>query len=182
MEKEFCNYFLIVGLGNPGSAYEKTRHNVGYCIVQAFARKHSFSFKHSSHLVGELAQGNLDGKKLLLLLPTTFMNSSGDAVRRCVDYYQVPTHHLMVVCDDVALPLGNMRMRKKGSSGGHNGLKGIETHLGTQLYARLRIGVGAPDQQDLADYVLGRFSRQETEMIEEMTPKAIEALELWCEA
>jgi len=171
--------FLIVGLGNPGSAYRETRHNVGFHIVESFGEKHSFPFRHASHLIGDLAQGNLDGKKILLLLPTTFMNSSGDAVRRCLDYFQVALDHLIVVCDDVALPLGTLRMRPKGSCGGHNGLKSIEAHVHTEHYARLRVGVGGPGQAELADYVLGRFSQEEKSSVEEMRVKALEVLKLW---
>lgn len=167
--------YLIVGLGNPGAAYEKTRHNVGFNIVKSFAAKHGMVFKHASHLIGDFAQGN----KTLLLLPTTYMNSSGDAVRRCVDYFKVPLDHLMVVCDDVALPIGTMRMRTKGSSGGHNGLKSIAAHLNTEHYARLRVGVSGPETEELVDYVLGKFSQEESKIIQDVAIKAIQALELW---
>lgn len=174
--------FLIVGLGNPGKAYEKTRHNVGFHIVQSFAMKYGFEFKHASHLIGDTAQGEVRGKKGMMLLPTTFMNSSGDAVRRCIDYFKVPIGSLMVICDDVALPIRTMRIRSKGSSGGHNGLKSIEAHLHTEHYARFRIGVSSPEQQHLADYVLGKFSEEEIKAIEEVTIKAIDVLELWISA
>ncbi len=174
--------FLIVGLGNPGEAYTQTRHNVGFNIVQSFGSKHGLSFRHASHLVGDLAQGSIREKKVLLLLPTTFMNSSGDAVRRCLDYYQVPLERTLIVCDDVALPLETIRLRSKGSSGGHNGLKSIIEHINTEYFARLRIGVGAPGQEDLADYVLGRFAQAEREIIEEINSKVIEVLEVWLAA
>lgn len=171
--------FLIIGLGNPGTAYEQTRHNVGFNIVQSLASRWGAHFKHASHLIGEVAQASFRENKVLMLLPTTFMNSSGDAVRRCVDYFKVPVDHLIVVCDDVALPLGTVRMRSKGSCGGHNGLKSIEEHLHTEHYARLRIGVGGPGSEILADYVLGRFSQEESKIIGEAAVKAIEVLELW---
>lgn len=174
--------FLVVGLGNPGSAYKQTRHNVGFNVVQSLAKKHGLTFRHDAYLVGDLAQGNLSDKKVLLLLPTTFMNSSGDAVRRCVDYFKVPLDHLIVVCDDVALPIGTMRMRAKGSCGGHNGLKSVEAHLNTEHYVRLRVGVSAPGNEDLADYVLGRFSQEENKVIEEVTSKAIAVLDVWMTA
>ncbi len=174
--------FLIIGLGNPGKVYQKTRHNVGFNIVQSFGKKHGLEFKHASHLIGDAAQGQVRGKKGILLLPTTFMNSSGDAVRRCIDYFKVPVGSLIIVCDDVALPIGTMRMRSKGSSGGHNGLKSIEAHLHTEHYARLRIGVSSPEQEHLADYVLGKFSEEESKTIEEIKIKAIEVLELWVTA
>jgi len=174
--------YLIVGLGNPGKAYKKTRHNVGFNIVESLANKHSLSFKHASHLIGDVAQGQICGKKGLLLLPATFMNSSGDAVRRCIDYFKIALDRMMIVCDDVALPIGTLRMRRKGSSGGHNGLKSIETHLNTQEYGRLRVGVSSPGQEELADYVLGKFTLEESKTIQEMTEKAIEVLELWIAA
>jgi peptidyl-tRNA hydrolase, PTH1 family len=174
--------YMIVGLGNPGEAYAKTRHNVGFNIVQSLAKKYGLGFKHASHLIGDTAQGEIRGKKGLLLLPTTFMNSSGDAVRRCIDYFKVPLDHLIVVCDDIALPVGTIRLRSKGSSGGHNGLKSVEAHLNTEHYARLRIGVSSPGYEQLADYVLGKFSQQENKIIEEMMVKAIEVLELWITA
>lgn len=174
--------YLIVGLGNPGEAYIKTRHNAGFNIVQSMAKKQGLSFKHASHLIGDVAQGEIRGKKGLLLLPTTFMNSSGDAVRRCIDYFKVTLDHLMVVCDDISLPIGTMRIRSRGSSGGHNGLSSIEEHLHTEHYARLRIGVSSPGQEKLVDYVLGKFSQEEIKIIEEITVKAIEALELWLAA
>ncbi len=171
--------YLIIGLGNPGDSYRQTRHNVGFRLVQSFVDQHRMSFKHTSHLLGDLAQGSVHEKKVLALLPTTFMNSSGESVRRCVDYFKLPLDHLIVVCDDVALPMGTMRLRSKGSSGGHNGLKSIEDYLHTEYYARLRIGVGAPEAEKLADYVLGRFSQDESKMIESMTLKVIEVLNLW---
>jgi PTH1 family peptidyl-tRNA hydrolase len=174
--------FLIVGLGNPGAAYIETRHNAGYKAVQLFGKKHGLNFRSTSHLIGDLAQGSVHQKKVLLLLPATFMNSSGDAVRRCIDYFQVPLDHMMVVCDDVALPVGTIRVRSKGSCGGHNGLKSIEAHIHTQHYARLKIGVGSPGHENLADYVLGRFSLEERKAIEEMSIKAVEVLELWINA
>jgi peptidyl-tRNA hydrolase, PTH1 family len=171
--------YLIVGLGNPGPSYKQTRHNVGFHIVQSFAEKHGMALKHADHLNGDFAQGSVRGKKVFTLLPTTFMNDSGDAVRRCIDYFKVPLDHLIVVCDDVALPIGTIRMRSQGSCGGHNGLRSIEEHLNTQYYARLRVGVGAPGQEVLADYVLGRFSLDESKVIEPVAKKAIEVLELW---
>jgi peptidyl-tRNA hydrolase, PTH1 family len=174
--------YLIVGLGNPGEGYAKTRHNVGFRIVQSLAKKHGLGFRHASHLIGDVAQWRIGEKKGLLLLPTTFMNSSGDAVRRCIDDFKVPLDHLIVVCDDVALPIGTVRLRSKGSSGGHNGLKSIEAHLNTEHYARLRIGVSAPGHEQLADYVLGKFSQEENKTIDEMMVEAIEVLELWLTA
>jgi PTH1 family peptidyl-tRNA hydrolase len=176
--------YLIVGLGNPGEAYAKTRHNVGFHIVQTLAKKQQLSFKYAAALKADVASGEICSKKAVLLQPTTYMNLSGEAVRRCIDYFKIPIDHLIVVCDDVALPLGTMRMRSKGSSGGHNGLKNIEAHLGTEYYVRLRIGVSAPapGEQELDEYVLGKFSQEEMAKIEEITMKAVASLELWLAA
>lgn len=173
--------FLIVGLGNPGDAYCNTRHNIGFEVVRAFAEQRRMNFRHASDLIGELAQGEVDGNKLFLLLPATFMNSSGDAVRRCMDYYKVPVDQLLVVSDDVDLPLGTMRIRPKGSAGGHNGLKSVEAHLHTDHYIRFRIGVGSPTGGDLADYVLGRFSSEEGPIVNQMIKKAVDILLLHME-
>lgn len=170
---------LIVGLGNPGKAYEQTRHNIGFRLVHAFAEAHGMQFKDAEHLSGQLATGCIGDKKVLSLLPMTYMNSSGEAVRRCVDYFKVPIEHLIVVCDDVALPTAQLRLRSKGSDGGHNGLHSIETHLNTQYYARLRVGVGAPIDEILSDYVLGRFSEEEAKLMEDVTQKVIDVLDVW---
>lgn len=172
-------FYLIVGLGNPGVSYERTRHNVGFNIVRRLADQLGGVFKSASHLTGDLAQLNVHGKKVLLLLPTTFMNASGDAVRRCKEYYGVPFDQVLVVCDDIALPLGTLRMRTKGSPGGHNGLKSIEAHLNTEHYARLRIGISAPGHENLADYVLGKFSQEESAEVQKIAARAVEVLELW---
>ncbi len=171
--------YLIVGLGNPGDAYVHTRHNVGFEILKSFASSKGFAFRHASDLMGDCARAGIGGKKVFLLLPTTYMNSSGDAVRRCVEYYKIPTDHLLVVCDDVALPLGTMRIRAQGSAGGHNGLKSIEAHLGTNYYARFRIGVGFGSESDLTDHVLGRFLPEEKKVVAEIVCQAQAILDLW---
>lgn len=171
--------FLIIGLGNPGSAYKNTRHNVGFRIVQSFADQHAMTFKKADYLSGNLAQGIVSDKKILALLPTTYMNSSGQAVKLCIDYFKVPVESLIVVCDDVALPFAKLRLRSQGTSGGHNGLKSIESHLNTQYYARLKIGVGAPEAEVLSDYVLGQFPQNESALIEAVVKKAIEVLDVW---
>jgi PTH1 family peptidyl-tRNA hydrolase len=173
------DHYLIIGLGNPGSAYDKTRHNVGFNIVKAYANKWGLGFKAVSSLNGELAQGRIKERKVLLFLPTTFMNLSGEAVRRCVDYYRVKLDQLIVVTDDVALPLASLRIRSMGSSGGHNGLKSIEEHLGTQHYARLRVGVGQPIQEELSDFVLAPFTLEESGKIGAAQLEALKVLDVW---
>jgi len=172
--------YLIIGLGNPGKTYERTRHNVGFRIVKAFAEKYNISFRPSlTRAKGSLGEGQVDGKKALLLMPLTYMNESGLSVRKCIDYYKIPKEQLIVVTDDVALPFTQLRLRKQGSSGGHNGLKSIEAHLGTQDYARLRVGVSDRREGELADYVLGHFNDEEEEKLPEIVDKAIETLEAW---
>ena len=130
-------------------------------------------------MVGELAQGKLEDKKVILLLPMTYMNRSGQAVRLCGDYFGVSASQTLVVCDDVALPFGKMRFRLEGSAGGHNGLKSVEAHLGTREYPRLRIGIGDQQGEDLADYVLGKFSAEELELMPEIEEKALARMDLW---
>jgi len=170
---------LIIGLGNPGASYKTTRHNVGFRIADAFGIKQGFSLKFDSHVQGELAQGTVDDKRVFILKPMTFMNESGTSVRRCIDYYKIPVEHLIVITDDAALPLGMMRMRAKGSSGGHNGLYSIESHLNTQDYPRFRIGVGEPPPGEMKDFVLSAFSPDESRVIEETISQAVRALEIW---
>jgi PTH1 family peptidyl-tRNA hydrolase len=153
--------FLIVGLGNPGSEYEKTRHNVGFMVVSSLANQLGISLQKKKEFVSQFAQGVLAGNKVILLLPMTYMNLSGDAVRRCMDFYKIPKENVVVVSDDVALPFGKLRIRKKGSSGGHNGLKNIEQRLASSDFIRVKVGVGFDSTMDLADYVLATFTKVE---------------------
>lgn len=170
---------LIVGLGNPGKSYELTRHNVGFEVVKALAKKKGWSFHRDAKIEGEIAQGSVGEQKWFLLLPETYMNSSGEAVRRCVEYFKVPLEEILVVCDDIALPFGTLRLREKGSAGGHNGLRSIEEHLGSQHYARLRIGVGDRMEGDLADHVLGKFLAEEQEKLPTLIADASASVEKW---
>lgn len=171
--------FLIVGLGNPGSAYEATRHNVGFRVVRHFAKKHGLSFRKTSKMSGELAQGQAQGNQVILLLPLTYMNSSGESVQRCMNYFKPRLVRTLVISDDVALPFGALRLREGGSAGGHNGLKSVEQHLRTQNYPRLRIGVGGPEREVLADYVLGQFTPEEEGALSEVLDRGVSVLELW---
>ena len=157
-------------------AYKKTRHNIGFMVLDAFAKKHGLDFRHSPPLHGKVAKGS----DCILLKPSTYMNESGSAVKRCVDYYK--PQRLMILCDDIALAFGRMRMREKGSSGGHNGLKSIEAHLHSALYPRFRIGVGHPGCGHVKDYVLDSFTKDEALHLEALIARAIEALELWLAA
>lgn len=170
---------LIVGLGNPGKKYALTRHNLGFMIVQAFAKQKGWEFKKKFLLQGEVASGVEDDKKVTLFLPTTYMNLSGRAVRRAKDFSKFALVDLLVVVDDVALPFGKMRFRPAGSAGGHNGLKSIEQELGSQEYARLRVGIGTPQNEPLESYVLSSFTQDEQRQLPQLVDKGVEALTLW---
>lgn len=169
---------VVVGLGNPGKQYHGTRHNVGYAVVDVLAagpQAGRFQSRFQAQ-VAELFEGE---HKVLLVKPETFMNLSGRSVRQVADFYQVPVTDLLVVCDDVNLPLGKLRVRAKGSHGGHNGLRDIQNHLGTTDYPRLRIGVGAAEGGELVDHVLSRFRPSERPLIEDAVTLAAQAVAVW---
>jgi PTH1 family peptidyl-tRNA hydrolase len=170
---------VVVGLGNPGSRYAGTRHNVGYAVVDLLAQgPHAGRFQ--SRFQAEVAELAEDAGKVLMVKPETFMNLSGRSVRQVVDFYQLPLTDLLVVCDDVNLPLGKLRFRARGTHGGHNGLRDIQNHLGTTEYARLRIGVSAGGE-NLIDHVLGRFRPGEQPVIEDAIAAAAQAVMVWGE-
>lgn len=171
--------YLIVGLGNPGTAYEKTRHNIGFRAVQEFAKKHGMTFRKESRVYGELAEGQVEGNKVLLLLPMTYMNNSGRSVQACMSYFKLGLEDMIVVVDDIAFALGDFRVKKEGSPGGHNGLKSIEEHLKSSSYFRLRIGIGAPNGQILADYVLDKFPSADHKTVEQVLQRVSDALDCW---
>ncbi len=159
--------WLFVGLGNPGKEYAETRHNIGFQVVQALASSLKWTLKKESHWPAQAAKGTVEGQQLHLLLPSTYMNLSGTAVTRYLSYYKIPLDRLVVIADDVAIPFGAMRLKEKGSAGGHNGLKSIEQCLATNEYTRLRMGVSDNRQNmDLADYVLSTFSPEEKELLD----------------
>ncbi|HXG12385.1 MAG TPA: aminoacyl-tRNA hydrolase [Gemmataceae bacterium] len=169
---------VVVGLGNPGRRYAGTRHNVGFAVIDALAQSpQAGRFQERFH--AEVAELLDEPHKVLLVKPQTFMNLSGRCVRELVDFYQLPLEDLLVVCDDINLPLGRLRVRARGSHGGHNGLRDIQTHLGTTEYARLRIGVGAPEEGDAVDHVLGRFRPSEQPVIDEAIRLATQAVTVW---
>src|SRR5262249_37407256 len=170
---------VVIGLGNPGPRYEGTRHNVGFAVIDYLAAAPSVSpFRHRFDAqVAEMSEG---AEPVLLVKPHTFMNLSGRAVRQVVDFYKVDVPNLLVVSDDIALPLGKLRARARGSDGGQKGLRDIEQHLGTQEYSRLRIGVDAPGEHlDAADHVLSRFKPGERAAVEEAIAAAAQAVLLW---
>lgn len=167
--------YLIVGLGNPGREYEHTRHNAGFDAIDVLAGKLGADVKEKKHK-GLCGKGMIAGEKVILLKPQTFMNLSGESVRAAADFYKIDAEHMIVLYDDVDLDVGKLRVRAKGSAGGHNGIKNIIAHMGTQEFPRVRIGVGAkPDRMDLADYVLGRFSQVERPVMEDAFEEAAEA-------
>lgn len=171
--------FIIVGLGNPSKEYEGTRHNVGFEVIDRIADKYNISVDIKKHraLVGK---GIIGGEKVVLAKPQTYMNLSGESVRSILDFYKVDeTQELLVIYDDVSLDNGQIRIRAKGSAGGHNGIKNIIAHLGGQVFPRIKVGVGEkPSRMDLADYVLGHFSKGEKELMEEGYRNAVAAAEL----
>ena len=168
---------VVVGLGNPGKKYDGTRHNVGFDVIDMLARAVGVG-GFSSRFKAQIAEAREDAEKVLLVKPETFMNLSGLAVRQIVDFYQVPLAELLVVCDDVNLPLGKLRFRPKGTHGGHNGLRDIQSHLGTTDYSRLRIGVDAPGD-DMVNHVLGRFRPAEQAVIQDSRILAAQAVGTW---
>lgn len=168
---------LIVGLGNPGKDYERTRHNVGFMVVDGFARVKGLSWKHEPTLRSMIAEGNVDGQKMLLVKPTTYMNASGEAVRLVMDRFHIPADSVVVVSDDVALALGTLRVRAEGGAGGHNGLKSIIQHIGSQTFWRVKVGVNPPPEHvSLETYVLNRFMKEEHGVIDRAVAKAVEIL------
>ena len=156
---------LIVGLGNPGKEYENTRHNVGFMYVDYLADKYNLTFKLEKKHQAMVAEFKIDNKKHYLLKPLTYMNLSGIAVRSFCDYYKIPTSEIFIVVDDLDLETGRIRIRKAGSSGGHNGLKSIFAHMNTENIYRMRVGINNNKKTDTKDYVLGRFGVVDTEAI-----------------
>lgn len=179
MTEEARQPVLIVGLGNPGKSYEKTRHNIGFLVARMLAKSLGIPFENKKEFSGEFAQGQVEGKRVMILLPMTYMNLSGQALRRCLDFFKIEAKHVLVVCDDVAIPFGKLRLKEKGSSGGHNGLKSVESHLGTQEYSRLRVGIGREESLDLADFVLGQFNTQEIESLPAIISEAAQVALNW---
>jgi len=173
---------LIVGLGNPGREYAQTRHNVGFMVLARLAQRHGLdavSVKTRFH--SQTIEGMIQGHKVLLLTPMTYMNRSGMAVAEAARFYKVPMEKMLVVVDDVALPCGRLRLRGEGSAGGHNGLLDIERALGGANFPRLRIGIDSPGRIAQRDYVLGKFTPQQWELVAPAIDRACECIESWLE-
>lgn len=169
--------YLIVGLGNPTSKYAGTRHNIGFSVITQIADMNRIDMNIKDHKA-ICGKGYLGGEKVLLMEPQTYMNLSGEAVRAAMDFYKLSNEDLIVIYDDISLDVGQLRIRKKGSAGGHNGIKSIIAHLNTDEFMRIKVGVGnKPDGWDLADYVLGRFQDEELPMVRESVKLAADACE-----
>ena len=174
---------LVVGLGNPGSKYEGTRHNVGFMALDRLARQEGFSFRQQSKLHGLAAESGIGASRLRLLMPQTYMNDSGRSIRAALDWFGFAPHQLLVLVDDMDLPLGRLRLRAQGSAGGHNGLRSAIQHLGTQEFPRLRIGIGAPAENPAerrartVSHVLGPFSKAEQPCLNAVLDEVLDGLD-----
>ena len=171
--------YIIVGLGNPGKQYENTRHNIGFDVIEKLAEEENVSVLEKKHKA-IIGKGYVAGQKCILAKPQTFMNLSGESVRELIDYYKVDeTMQLIVISDDISLDVGQLRIRKKGSAGGHNGLKNIIAQLGHDSFIRIKMGVGEkPKGYDLADYVLGHFPAEERKLMDKAAKRAVEAIRM----
>ena len=177
------NLYLVVGLGNPGAEYARTRHNAGFLVVDQLASRWRASWAYEKKFNARLASAQRKGRRLLLCQPQTYMNASGEAVGAVLAFYRVPLVGLLVVVDDADLPLGELRLRPSGSSGGHHGLASIEQHLGSREYARLRVGIGRQSgAREITGYVLGRFSSTEAAWVDRILTVAANQVETWLEA
>jgi len=171
---------LIVGLGNPGAAYAKTRHNAGFMLADLLAARWRADWSAGKKFQSRVAKAERDGRRVVLCEPQTFMNASGEAVGAMVKFYQLPLKNLVVALDDADLPLGEIRLRPGGSSGGHHGLESIEQHLGSREYGRLRIGIGRQDgAREITGHVLGRLSVAEMKVLEKVLTRAADQMECW---
>ncbi len=171
--------YIIAGLGNPDKQYEGTRHNVGFDVIDRIADKYNISVDGRKHRAF-IGKGVIEGQKVILAKPQTYMNLSGESILSLVDYYKIDVEEeLLIIYDDISLETGQLRIRAKGSAGGHNGIKNIIAHMGTQVFPRIKVGVGEkPKGYDLADYVLGHFSKAERELMDEGYDNAVRAAEM----
>ena len=171
--------FIIAGLGNPTKEYEGTRHNAGFDVIDRLSEKYNIAVDVKKHRAF-IGKGMIAGQKVILAKPQTYMNLSGESIRSLLDYYKVDEEHeLLVIYDDISLGVGQLRIRAKGSAGGHNGIKNIMAHLGGQVFPRIKVGVGEkPPKYDLADYVLGHFSKAEKVLMDEGYDNAVRAVEM----
>ena len=166
---------LIAGLGNPGREYINTRHNVGFDAIDLIADTYNIEVNRVK-FKGVCGEGNIKGEKIMLLKPTTYMNLSGESLRSLMDFYKLESNQIIVIYDDISLPIGRLRVKEKGSAGGHNGIKSIINHLGTDVFARIKIGVGAP-KGNLVNHVLGKFTKEEENILKDVLKVVVQAAE-----
>lgn len=167
--------FLIVGLGNPGSKYDNTRHNIGFEVIDNISNKYNIDINRQK-FKGEYGEGFINNKKVILLKPATYMNLSGESIREVVNFYKISNENIIVIYDDISLDIGRLRIREKGSAGGHNGIKSIILNLSSDVFPRIKVGVGQPNV-NLVDYVLGKFSKEEKEILKESIEAATNSVE-----
>ena len=167
---------LIVGLGNPGTEYDNTRHNIGFKVIDAFARKNNIEF-NKEKFGGKYTEILLNGEKIILLKPQKYINLSGEVIKKYVDYFKIDIDDILIISDDMDIEIGHLKLKLKGSSGGHNGLKNIELHLGTKEYKRLKLGISKNKQIDSKDYVLGKINIEESKILEEVIKTSVNILE-----
>ncbi len=178
------DFRLLIGLGNPGATYKSTRHNIGFMALQQLAEKKGVSFRQQKKLHGLLAEVREDSNLIRLLMPDTFMNNSGRSIRAALDWFDIEINQIIVLVDDLDLPLGKLRLRAQGSSGGHNGLKSAIEHLGTDKFCRLRIGIGNPEclpterKSKTISHVLGNFTQKESSIVSEVLDEVLLGLDL----
>jgi PTH1 family peptidyl-tRNA hydrolase len=169
--------YLVVGLGNPGDEYRNTRHNVGFDIIDLLSEKYNIKISRIK-FKGVYGEGNIEGEKVILLKPQTYMNLSGESIRELISFYKIPHDKIIVIYDDISLEVGRLRIRSKGSAGGHNGIKSIIAQLATDEFPRIKVGVGQPNS-DMVKHVLGRFSKEDRDKVEktfEAVSKAVETI------
>lgn len=172
---------LIVGLGNPGQKYEKTRHNAGFMLIDSMVDHYQLTLTEDKYFQAAIATTFINGEKVFLAKPLTYMNESGRAVRRIADYYDIDDEDIVIVYDDMDLKPGHLRLRQTGSAGGHNGIKSIIQHLGTKSFKRLRLGINRPQNQSIVDYVLGDFSKEDRQLLADAITKGEAAIDLLLE-
>jgi PTH1 family peptidyl-tRNA hydrolase len=168
--------FLIIGLGNPGREYENTRHNIGFDAIDVIAKRYNIDVSRIK-FKGVCGEGFIGNEKVILIKPTTYMNLSGESVRQVMDFYKLSKEDVLVIYDDISLEVGRLRIREKGSAGGHNGIKSIISHMGTDVFSRIKIGVGQPDG-NLVNHVLGNFSKEDRKCLDEVLSAVVSATEV----
>jgi peptidyl-tRNA hydrolase, PTH1 family len=180
-EKEVFIMKIIVGLGNPGSRFDRTRHNIGFDIIDELAKANQ-ALLNQTKFKGVYTTIHHHGEKAILLKPLTYMNLSGESIRPFMDYYDIPIENLLVIYDDLDLPVGKIRLRQKGSAGGHNGIKSTIAHVGGQNFNRIRVGIDRPTNgMSISDYVLGKFTGEEQDVMNEVMQTSVKACERWLE-